>query len=314
MLPCCMLALLATPLATKAWERGKVETFATLPARVRRIPRGSPWTARATSTSSRWRRTSPGRARERSFVFDPQGKHLRTVAIKGSSRLLLDIGFHPQTGQVAGGRLQGRQGPERRSQDGRLIRVHDGHGQEPRPRRDDVRRRRQRVRDRRPPGHHLESRTRRRRSVGMGHEPAAEADAATARHRRQWSGVQQQEDGTVRRQHGERHHRQDTGDRARRSSPARPKSSSTASAAGPTACIIDEHDNLWVACNQSNEILVLEPTHGPGDRQARRLRRHRSRRGTHRLSLVEQPSSSTVTTCLSPTCRSISAAVHSAAC
>ena len=30
----------------------------------------------------------------------PQGKHLRTVTIKGSSRLLLDIGFHPQTGKL----------------------------------------------------------------------------------------------------------------------------------------------------------------------------------------------------------------------
>ena len=25
---------------------------------------------------------------------------------------------------------------------------------------------------------------------------------------------------------------------------------------------IDEHDNIWVACNQSNEILVIEPTQG----------------------------------------------------
>ena len=31
---------------------------------------------------------------------------------------------------------------------------------------------------------------------------------------------------------------------------------------GPDGLIIDEHDNLWIACNQSNEILVLEPTHG----------------------------------------------------
>ena len=30
--------------------------------------------------------------------------------------------------------------------------------------------------------------------------------------RREWSGVQQQEDGVVRRQYGERHHCQDTGD------------------------------------------------------------------------------------------------------
>ena len=31
---------------------------------------------------------------------------------------------------------------------------------------------------------------------------------------------------------------------------------------GPDGVHIDEHDNLWVACNQSNEIVVLEPTQG----------------------------------------------------
>ena len=31
---------------------------------------------------------------------------------------------------------------------------------------------------------------------------------------------------------------------------------------GPDGLIIDEHDNLWIACNQSNEILVLEPEQG----------------------------------------------------
>ena len=31
---------------------------------------------------------------------------------------------------------------------------------------------------------------------------------------------------------------------------------------GPDGLIIDEHDNFWIACNQSNEILVLEPTQG----------------------------------------------------
>src|SRR6185436_12826981 len=31
---------------------------------------------------------------------------------------------------------------------------------------------------------------------------------------------------------------------------------------GPDGLIIDEHDNLWIACNQSNEIVILEPTHG----------------------------------------------------
>jgi hypothetical protein len=31
---------------------------------------------------------------------------------------------------------------------------------------------------------------------------------------------------------------------------------------GPDGLIIDEHDNLWIACNQSNEILVIEPKQG----------------------------------------------------
>ena len=31
---------------------------------------------------------------------------------------------------------------------------------------------------------------------------------------------------------------------------------------GPDGVIIDENDNLWVACNQSNEVLVLEPKQG----------------------------------------------------
>jgi sugar lactone lactonase YvrE len=31
---------------------------------------------------------------------------------------------------------------------------------------------------------------------------------------------------------------------------------------GPDGIIIDEKDNLWLACNQSNEIMVLEPTQG----------------------------------------------------
>ena len=31
---------------------------------------------------------------------------------------------------------------------------------------------------------------------------------------------------------------------------------------GPDGLIIDEHDNLWIACNQSNEIMVLEPKQG----------------------------------------------------
>ena len=31
---------------------------------------------------------------------------------------------------------------------------------------------------------------------------------------------------------------------------------------GPDGIIIDQDDNLWIACNQSDEIMVLEPTQG----------------------------------------------------
>jgi sugar lactone lactonase YvrE len=31
---------------------------------------------------------------------------------------------------------------------------------------------------------------------------------------------------------------------------------------GPDGILIDEHDNIWIACNQANELLVLEPKQG----------------------------------------------------
>jgi hypothetical protein len=31
---------------------------------------------------------------------------------------------------------------------------------------------------------------------------------------------------------------------------------------GPDGIIIDEHDNIWIACNQSDEVMVVEPKQG----------------------------------------------------
>jgi DNA-binding beta-propeller fold protein YncE len=31
---------------------------------------------------------------------------------------------------------------------------------------------------------------------------------------------------------------------------------------GPDGILIDEHDNIWIACNQANEVLVVEPKQG----------------------------------------------------
>ena len=94
-----VLALLATPFATKAWERGEVETFATLPpgeAHPEGITVDREGNVYVVTVAADKPRTSEGTL----VVFDPEGKHLRTVAIEGSSRLLLDLGFHPQTGQL----------------------------------------------------------------------------------------------------------------------------------------------------------------------------------------------------------------------
>jgi sugar lactone lactonase YvrE len=58
---------------------------------------------------------------------------------------------------------------------------------------------------------------------------------------------------------------------------------------GPDGQKIDEHDNHWIACNQSNEILVLGPTQGRVIARLNDFGGIDSRWSTHRLSLVEQP-------------------------
>ena len=125
--------LLATPIAVQAWERGKVERFATLPpgeAHPEGICVDREGNVYVVTVAANKPDTSGGTL----IVFDPNGKHLRTVTIAGSTPWLLDLRFHPHTGQLLVDRLQSREGPERRSQDGRLVRVHDGHGQGPRSR------------------------------------------------------------------------------------------------------------------------------------------------------------------------------------
>ncbi|WP_233446765.1 SMP-30/gluconolactonase/LRE family protein [Paraburkholderia terrae] len=94
-----LLVLLTTPLAAKAWERGKVETFATLPtgeAHPEGITMDREGNVYVVTVAANKPKTSEGTL----IVFDPQGKHLRTVQIKGSSRLLLDVGFNPRTGKL----------------------------------------------------------------------------------------------------------------------------------------------------------------------------------------------------------------------
>src|SRR4030095_13753221 len=94
-----LLVSLAAPLAANAWERGKVQTFATLPpgeAHPEGITVDREGNVYVVTVASNKPKTSEGTL----LVFNPQGKHLRSVGIKGSSRLLLDVGFHPRTGQL----------------------------------------------------------------------------------------------------------------------------------------------------------------------------------------------------------------------
>jgi len=94
-----LLAVTLTPIAAVAFERGKVERFATLPpgeAHPEGIAVDRDGNVYVVTVAANKPETSEGTL----LVFDRKGKHLRTVAIAGSSRLLLDVRFHPQTSQL----------------------------------------------------------------------------------------------------------------------------------------------------------------------------------------------------------------------
>jgi sugar lactone lactonase YvrE len=91
--------VLALPTTMQAWERGKVERFATLPpaeAHPEGICVDREGNVYVVTVAAEKPQTSEGTL----FVFDPNGKHLRTVHIAGSSRMLLDLHFHPKTRQL----------------------------------------------------------------------------------------------------------------------------------------------------------------------------------------------------------------------
>src|SRR3989442_9079022 len=94
-----LLAALTTPMAAQAFERGKVERFATLPpgeAHPEGICVDREGNVYVVTVAVNKPETSQGTL----IVFDPNGKHLRTVSIADSSPMLLDLRFHPQTGKL----------------------------------------------------------------------------------------------------------------------------------------------------------------------------------------------------------------------
>jgi sugar lactone lactonase YvrE len=94
-----LLVLLARPIAVQASDRGKVERFATLPpgeAHPEGICVDREGNVYVVTVAANKPETSGGTL----IVFDPKGKHLRTVTIAGSTPWLLDLRFHPQTGKL----------------------------------------------------------------------------------------------------------------------------------------------------------------------------------------------------------------------
>src|SRR6185503_5189565 len=77
-----LLAALATPMAAQAFERGKVERFATLPAGEAH-PEGICLDREGNVYVVTVAANKPKTAMGTLIVFDPKGKHLRTVRIDG---------------------------------------------------------------------------------------------------------------------------------------------------------------------------------------------------------------------------------------
>src|ERR1041385_9374352 len=92
-----LLAVVLTSIAAPAFERGKVERFATLPAGEAH-PEGicvdRDGNVYVVTVAANKPDTSGGTL----LVFDPNGKHLRTVNIARSTPWLLDLRFHAQSG------------------------------------------------------------------------------------------------------------------------------------------------------------------------------------------------------------------------
>lgn len=94
-----LTCLLLCPLSAAAWERGAVEQFATLPAG-NANPEGLTVDAQGNLYATTFAPTAPAGQLGRLFVFNPHGDLLRQLSITGSSSALLGLDFHPQTGAL----------------------------------------------------------------------------------------------------------------------------------------------------------------------------------------------------------------------
>ena len=87
------------PLPAYAWNRSPATTFATLPPGEAH-PEGITVDDAGNVYVATFAVNKPPTSAGTLFVFSPSGKLLRQVSIAGSSRLLLDLAFHPTTGAL----------------------------------------------------------------------------------------------------------------------------------------------------------------------------------------------------------------------
>ena len=255
-----LLATLLAPLTMHAFDRGKVERFATLPpgeAYPEGICLGPDGNVYVVTVGVNKPKGSPGTL----LVFDANGKYLRTVHIPASSRMLLDIRFHPKNGKLividyedpkvlavdpktgdssvfmtVTGEHPGLDGLTF-DKDGNLY-VTDAHQGliwkvGPDGGAGEIWVKSPLLKPTRPP-------------PGIGANGIAFNNAQTA-----LFVPNTAQDTIIKIPVG--------------GSPLKagePQVFVNRAGGGPDGIIIDEHDNLWLACNQSNEIMVLEPTQG----------------------------------------------------
>jgi sugar lactone lactonase YvrE len=244
----------------QAWDRGKVERFATLPpgeAHPEGITVDREGNVYVVTVAVNKPETSQGTL----LVFDSSGKLLRTVSIAGSSRMLLDLRFHPHTGQLLVVDYEGGKVLSVDPMTGASSVFMTVTGENP----------------------GLDGLTFDAASnvyVTGAHEGiiwkvGKDGGAGTA-----WvtspllkptrlpppigaNGLAFNNEQTAL---FVANTAQDTIVKIPVSGslldPGTPEVFVNRAGGGPDGLIIDEHDNLWIACNQSNEIMVLEPTQG----------------------------------------------------
>lgn len=94
----CLLALIGHVTAAKAWDRGDVELFATLPAGAtgpEGLTVGADGKVYVTTFGFNAQGAQPGPGKL--YVFNDDGKLLRQVNVAGSTSHLLGLAFHPTT-------------------------------------------------------------------------------------------------------------------------------------------------------------------------------------------------------------------------